>query len=349
MLKEYNTEIIHISVNSTADITHICKNSTADITSDSIVWIYDVFNKNDLDNMLHGQRPAYIVSDHFVATELLNYQVYCAPLILAKVSKFIVKNLPEQQLYQTQHTFNFMINKKQINRFLCMKLVELFGLTNYNYTWSGVDPRFDMTDILNELNYLGSSSPLTPEQVSFLLSEITIPAKFFNRRSKDSNNNTRLSYSNNSDTWNNGLNNIFAGSAVSLITESLSFEKGVVFTEKTAYALLGKTFPIWVGGGINQAQKFEEMGFDVFHDVIDHSYQFYDTLIERCYYAFERNLDILTNYEYSCKIRESMMYRLDRNQQLLKNKQVDIFCKQQISQWPRELQQAISGELIIWF
>jgi hypothetical protein len=336
LLKDCNLKIIHIR-----------NNPTADITSDSVVWVNDVFSKDELDNMLHGQQPAYVVNDHFVTTELLNYQVYCAPFYLANSANFIVKNLPEKQEYQTQYTFNFMINKKQINRFLCMKLVELFGLTNYNYTWSGVDSRFDMTDILNELNYLGSSSPLTPEQVSFLLSNITIPARFINQIDEN-NNNSYLKFSNTSDSWNGGLNNIFASSAVSLITESLSFQKSIVFTEKTAYALLGKTFPIWIGGGINQAQKFEQMGFDVFHDVIDHSYQFYDTLIERCYYAFERNLDILTNYEYSCKIRESMMHRLDLNQQLLKNKQVDIFCKQQISQWPRELQQAISEELINW-
>jgi hypothetical protein len=83
--------------------------------------------------------------------------------------------------------------------------------------------------------------------------------------------------------------------------------------------------------------------------VIDHSYQNYDTLIERCYYAFRRNLHILSDYNYAREIRESMMDRLEHNQQLLKNKQIDNFCKQQIEQWPEDLRHDIDGELKIWF
>jgi hypothetical protein len=44
-----------------------------------------------------------------------------------------------------------------------------------------------------------------------------------------------------------------------------------------------------------------------------------------------------------------MMDRLEHNQKLLKNKHVDNFCKQQISQWPEDLQHNISGQLESWF
>lgn len=335
MLKDYN------------EIIHIRRTPSVDVTSESIVWITDVFSLGELSNMLRSRRPAYVVNDHFTSVDLDNYKVYCAPLWLAHNTRLIIQNLPKQQTYKTQNIFNFMINKKKVNRFLCMKLVELFELTNYDYTWSGVDSKFDMSDIIDELIYLGNKSPLSPEQRSFLLSDIKIPPKFF--RHTGLNNKSNIAYPNNSWTWNHGLNKVFSSSAVSLITESLSFEKGSVFTEKTAYALLGKTFPIWVGGGMRQAQQFEKMGFDVFSDVIDHSYQYYNTLIERCYYAIEKNLHILTDYEYASKIRELMMNRLEQNQHLLKNKQVDNFCKQQIKQWPLDLQQAIGNELKIWF
>ena len=330
----------------TCNIIHIRKTPLAEITSDSIVWIYDVVNQAQLRDMLQGQFPAFIVNDHLSAMAPSDYQVYCAPLWLAKNTRWIVRNLPEHQDYQTQYTFNFMINKKQVNRFLCMKLVELLKLGNYDYTWSGVDSRFDMTDILAELSSLGKDSPLSITQRSFLLSEIRIPQKFF--RHIGDTNTTSVKYPDNSWTWNHGLNNMFSKSVVSLITESLSFEKSTVFTEKTAYAILGKTFPLWVGGGISQAQRFEEMGFDVFNDVIDHSYQHYDTLVERCYYSFKRNLHILSDYEYASNIRESMMDRLEHNQHLLKNKHVDDFCKRQIEQWPEELQHNIGSELKFW-
>jgi hypothetical protein len=300
-----------------------------------------------LHTILCDQEPAYIVNDHFSHVETLDRQIYCAPLFLAHNTEFIVENLPKKQDYTSRHIFNFMINKKQVNRHLCIKLVELFGLTNYDYTWSGIDSKFDMSDIIDELDSLGKNSPLTRDQRSFILTEIGIRPKFIHSANEEASL-VCISYPSNSWTWNNGLNNMFSSSVISLITESLIFQKNALFTEKTAYAILGKTFPIWVGGGFNQAQEFEAMGFDVFHDVIDHSYQKYDTLIERCYYAIERNLRMLTDYNYSSRIRESMMIRLDRNQQLLKNKHVAQFCKNRISQWPGDLQQAISTELKKW-
>lgn len=334
MLKDYNK------------IIQIRQTPLADVTSESIVWIYDVFSKHELDDMLRNQTPAYIVNDHFNAVETTDLPVYCAPLYLAQNTAYIVANLPETQSYKTDHIFNFMINKKQVNRFLCMKLIELFRLTNYDYTWSGVDSKFDMTDILEELHVLGTNSPINDKEKTVMLSDILIPAKFFDAGTKMGT--SHINFTNTSSTWNRGLKNIFSSSAISLITESLSFQKSTLFTEKTAYAILGKTFPIWIGGGINQSQKFEAMGFDTFKDVIDHSYQHYDTLIERCYYAFERNLRILTDYKYASEIRNSMMDRLDHNQHLIKHKQVDIFCKQVIQQWPIKLQQAIDVELKTW-
>lgn len=327
-------------------IIHICSNPYSTVTNESIVWINDVFDQNELSDMLRGQTPAYIVNDHYNIVDTTDLPIYCAPLFLAANTASIVKNLPETQSYKTEHIFNFMINKKQVNRFLCIKLVELFELTNYDYTWSGVDSKFDMTDILEELEVLGTNSPINNKEKTVILSDIQIPTKFFDASPKI--NNSHINYNSNSWTWNRGLRNIFSNSAVSLITESLSFEKSTVFTEKTAYAILGKTFPIWIGGGVNQSQEFEAMGFDTFNDVIDHSYQHYDTLIERCYYAFERNLHILTDYKYASEIRNLMMDRLDHNQHLIKNKQVDIFCKQVIQQWPIKLQQAIDGELKKW-
>jgi hypothetical protein len=317
------------------------------IDTNSILWIYDVFDEEILSKWISGQEPAYIVNDHFNNIEIPGKKIYCVPLWTAKETSRIVLALSSNQSYQTRYTFNFMINKKQINRFLCIKFVELFELTKYDYTWSGVDTKFDLSSMLNELDQLGDRSPLTTQQKSYILSSIQIPPKFIpsagEKRSE-----SHITYLSNSWVWNHVVNLMFSGSATSLITESLSFQKGTVFTEKTVFALLGKTFPLWVGGGINQAQEFKKMGFDIFDDVIDHSYQHYTTLIERCYYAFERNLHILSDYDYASKIRESMMPRLEHNQQLIKNKQIDYFCRQQINQWPEELQQAIDYRVKMW-
>ena len=332
------------------ELVYIRENPDADITNKSVVWINDAFDANDLHSRLRGRMPAYIVSSFFNYIDVANTIIYTAPLWVANNTRqFIIPNLPTNQTYQTRHLFNFVINKKQVNRFLCMKFVELFRLSHYDYTWSGVDSNFDMTDIIDELHHLGKEEKLlTEDQQSLILSPIQIAPKWLPRPSEETLSNGYITNDTSNWPWNHGLNEIFCSSVTSLITESLSFQKGAVFTEKTSYAILGKTFPLWIGGGANQAQHFEEMGFDVFHDVIDHSYQYYDTLIERCYYAFKLNMRILTDYEHASKIRKSMMPRLERNQHLIKNKQIDCFCQQRIGQWPEDLQQAINDELKNW-
>ncbi|HNT71378.1 MAG TPA: hypothetical protein PKI83_06955, partial [Bacteroidales bacterium] len=59
----------------------------------------------------------------------------------------------------------------------------------------------------------------------------------------------------------------------------------------------------------------KDQGFDIFDDIIDHSYQYHNTLIERCYYAIADNLEILTNLQHSSKLRDAMQKRLNANRQ----------------------------------
>jgi len=327
-------------------VINIRQKPNAKITQDSVVLITDVFEEDALPRLLVGQDPAYVINDHYSNISIQNRKIYTLPLFLAKNIKSISIN-PNQE-YVTQHIFNFIINKKQINRYLCIKLVELFNLSSYDYTWSGIGAEFDMSDVLIELAQLGNNSPITAEQRSMLLKAAQLPAKFFNSLpGNDQESISHITYLNNNWTWHNGLSNIFSSSAISLITESVAFSHGAVFTEKTAYAVLGKTFPIWIGG-YGQAHEFKKMGFDVFDDIIDHSYQYYDTLIERCYYAFDRNKEILSNFEYASNMRNTHMNRLQDNQTMLKAQQLDDFCKKQISQWPAELQQVIDEQLQNW-
>ena len=210
MLKKYN--IIFDTPQSSTE--------TKTIGDDSVLWINDVFDEKRLFTVLENQTPAYIVNDHFSNIEIFGKKIYCAPLFAANETAKILSALPSDQSYQTQYAFNFMINKKQINRFLCMKFVEIFELTKYNYTWGGVDSRFDMSDILKELDYLGNDSPLSAEQKSCMLSSIQIPPKFFHTPN-EKRTTSYITYPGNSWTWNNILNSLFSSSAISLITESL--------------------------------------------------------------------------------------------------------------------------------
>jgi hypothetical protein len=234
-----------------------------------------------------------------------------------------------------------MANKHRVNRFLCIKLVEFFKLNDFDYTWSGIKRHFDMTKILNELDTLGSSAPFDNEVRSYLLGPIALEKRWITHDYQVELDYAVTNYGGNEWTWKNGLDKLFLNSATSLITEPVSYQKVALFTEKTLYSVFGLNFPIWIGGGYNQANEWKKIGFDVFDDVIDHSYQSYDSLIERCYYAFFYNRELLSNKSYAKKMRLQCKNRLLNNRQLLFDNQIKKFIDFEIAKFPIELQQTI--------
>lgn len=313
-----------------------------------VLCIHDVVTHEELHQLLENQNFDYIFQDNMSELNYPGQTVYMLPLLIAFLTTFLVdKTIPMAPLVKpcnttdTKTAFNFMINKKQVNRYLCIKLVELFKLTSFDYTWSGVDQNFDMSAILEELDMLGTSSPVTESERTFLLSPITTQPKVLPAIQCISSNTYLENTAGEWDIWILGLKPIFLNSAVSLITESISYDPAMVFTEKTLYATAGLTFPIWVGG-YKQAQNWQKLGFDTFDDVIDHSYQHYDTIIERCYYAIKNNLKILQDVEHASQLRNAHMARLKANDALLRNGRLEQFCRDTLRSWPQELQHAIN-------
>jgi hypothetical protein len=308
----------------------------------------DTFDQDQLKEVLQDQQIKYIISATFGSIKIPDVQIYCLPLFLEHTANnfFHKDNTIDIPTTTNKNIFNFVVNKKQVNRCLCLKLVEFFNLKNYDYTWSGVDNFYNDQDLAllsQELTSLGTTAPFDGADKDKIFSPINIVPKFFySQESQIESKSGVNNYGSNHWTWNNGLGDIFTSSAVSLITESQRFQKGTVFTEKTAYAIMGLTFPIWVGG-YQQAEEFKKIGFDPFDDIVDHSYQHYNTLIERCYYAFKNNLSLLTDHAHVHELRNSHMDRLNKNFEQLKNYQVWNFCQQQIAQWPSELQDLTRG------
>ena len=313
-----------------------------------ILHIEDVHTHEQLRQLLVNQEFDYIFNDNLSELNYPGQDVYTLPLFVTETAYLLVNNknlfsplLKPGSATSTKTAFNFMINKKQVNRYLCIKLVELFELTSFDYTWSGVDQNFDMSTILEELNKLGTSSPITDLERTFLLLPITTQSKVLLIFKTEI---AEYGLRNNTGPWGiwvSGLKSIFLDSAVSLITESVSYDPAMVFTEKTIYAIIGLTFPIWVGG-YKQAQNWEKLGFDTFNDVIDHSYQHYDTVIERCYYAIKNNLKILQDVEYASQLRSTHMARLKANDALLRSGHLEKFCRDTFKTWPQDLQHAIN-------
>lgn len=292
----------------------------------------DVCEINDIVDR-HG-KPAIVCSDHMSLEHTLPPGVLgiFLPLFAAhEARKWTWDDVFDIEL-QSQATFSFMANKKTLSRSLCVRLVEIFGFRHYLYTWSGLGRQTDMSVILQELLDLREHAPITAHQRCQLLAPIDMVENFVgNKTRKD--NNVGFGYDGNRRSWDQGLGDMFQRSVVALITESYVTQPAAVFTEKTVYAMLGCNFPIWIGG-YQQARFWKEFGFDIFDDVIDHSYQGYDTLIERCWYAFERNRKILTDIDHARSLREKHQARLQANRELVLDHQLDKYIDQQVAHMP---------------
>jgi hypothetical protein len=104
-------------------------------------------------------------------------------------------------------------------------------------------------------------------------------------------------------------------------------------------ALIAGTIPIWFGGWKN-AQSLAKLGFDVFEDVVDHSYETLEDPRERCTQALERNLHLF-DLEKMQKIIVNNRHRLQYNVDLLLSNPFLQECFKQISQSKEPLRSSL--------
>jgi hypothetical protein len=234
---------------------------------------------------------------------------------------------------QKTHCFNFMINKPRLHRRFLLMLLQHFELDNYTYClpWKNLD--------LNPRELMGRTSNAEYQSI------ITQNPKF-NRSG------TNYAFGNeatldqgikngswkNAQTYNQFLKSqVFEPSCVSLITGSLFYERETRISETTLMAMYAGTIPIWVGGW-RAAQRLKDLGFDVFDDLVDHSYQDMPDPMDRCYFAIKNNLKILQDFEGTKKFVDQNHARLQKNLDLCKN---NVFLKHigdQVSKLPGNLQ-----------
>jgi hypothetical protein len=260
---------------------------------------------------------------------------YYSPWFLKNETNYLTSNTIIFDNCDSEYCFNFMINKKQINRHLLLKLVEWGNLSSYQYTWSGIGSNFNMSGVLDHFDLLEKHVDVNKFRSHMLLPVSKILPCFVHKDSSvnDSIHNNLSSFVDVGNTgwvWDNVVGNIFSKSAVSLISESVAYEKIINFTEKTLYSILGLTFPIWIGG-YRQAELWKQHGFDTFDDVINHDYQYYDTLLERCFYAIHDNLQILTDLKYARYTKQQHILRLKQNRDNLRSNIENVYNNSLVS------------------
>lgn len=309
------------------------------ITDKVVIWHQDTLTQELFNQLIaqHG-RPDILVNSAHPVFDSQGIEYYYWPDDINTLVDPLVKQSPIHE-YPTQYCFNFAVNKNTLNRYLLLKLVEWYGLTSYNYTWNGKNPSFNLQELLPEFDTLSPEVVGTvSEFVAHMVAPISkIQSKFFDIDADTYTTRDCLVM------WDYKLNEIFGKSAVSLIAEPSGVEKTINFTEKTLFSIQALTFPIWVGG-YGQADLWEQHGFDTFSDVIDHSYQYRETTLERCIYAFKDNLQILTDVDFAREQRDKHMNRLLHNREIMLPNLQEMFYKC-FKKMPIELQESLKDML----
>jgi len=300
-----------------------------------VFYIRDVFYTHHLTEVFDKKGlPGCVVNDHYAtAHDVVPHDIplYTAPFFLENCCP-PCHYIQLDDVPNTLHTANFVVKKPQINRYLTVKLVELFGIDSI-YTLSQTAWAFDMTNTLNELATIDHSSWLSQEHTNFLLAPATMQPHILENYQDIADHEVV-------NVWVSGLNDVYQHSAVALITESLNYQRGAVFTEKTLFPMVALNFPIWVGG-YGQADEWQRCGFDIFDDVIDHSYQYMPTLIERCWWAFKLNIELLQNKDLAAAARVKHLSRLKQNRQLILDNHLKDHNDQVVKSWPIHVQSQV--------
>lgn len=322
---------------------HVNDIATFEYLPTDVLWICDTISIDLLEKINSKSTvPEFIVGDNAASFMHDEFKIYTTPFRSLDIEFLLFDHLTFNSDIDTRYCFNFMINKKQINRYLLIKLVEYFKLDSFDYTWSGIGKNFDMAQVINEWQAVDPEcKQFSSELRSNMLSSITLPKRFFDFKPSAFVTDVAVTeYGGNLWAWERVFSQLMRNSSVALISESTQFQKSSVFTEKTLYPIMALNFPLYIGGYGN-ADQLTRMGFDVFDDVINHSYQYKNTLFERCYCAFRDNLELLSNLPLATALRKQHLTRLLNNRALLYQGQLAVAVESEVATWPDSLQTII--------
>lgn len=257
--------------------------------------------------LTHSSRDHVLIFDHLGHDDVLQTYPHCVlPVYLsAEVQQFCQANIVPNWSSRDS-CFNFMINKPRHNRYAVMKFVHQHKLVSRRHSLAWQHSPFDSIDVTDWR--LGS--------------EIQLDKGIKN------------GHYTNAETYRDLLkHSVFEPSCVSLITEPCWQEREIMITEKTVMAMWAGTIPIWVGGW-RLPDALRELGFDVFDDIVDHSYSTLPDPEQRIYQAMQKNIGLLHDFDAVHDIVNRNHDRLLHNLDLLQSNVFLQLVHRQIQSWP---------------
>jgi hypothetical protein len=241
-----------------------------------------------------------IFNNHYIKWEEFE-NFYTTPIFfLNSVENFSQLDISQYNYTDQTNIFAAMYKPREA-RLIVSAWLSNSGITDFNYTqgWN-LDPEY--------INKLSDLVRRHHENLTTLL-----PRNFIDCPLSDKKNNAYL--------FDNFFKPYFCSSTIAIVTEPVFFEKASLITEKYLSAIYGCCFPIFCGG-YNMANDIKEIGFDVFDDIIDHSYQTEPDPTTRVLDALNINSEIL----YSKTLKKTdYMHRHKKNLELVRQRKHEFY------------------------
>jgi hypothetical protein len=237
-----------------------------------------------LDNSRVDPQSHTLLFDMNIHDDILSkYKPKCVPVFCAMQVDDFKNEQIEINWKNKNYKFNFMINKARPHRIKLLQMIHELAFKNFTYSLPWTENPF-------------TSLPVTHYMIG---TEKQMPQGIRSGQISNSKNYKQLLQK-----------NVFEPSSISLITETVCIEREAHITEKTVMAIYGGTIPIWVGGW-RCADAMRCLGFDVFEDIVDHSYQALEDPWQRVEKSIYLNQDLLSNFTISPEILTRLEYNLD--------------------------------------
>ena len=124
--------------------------------------------------------------------------------------------------------------------------------------------------------------------------------------------------------WERKLSTYYKNTFVELVSETTFKEPTLLLTEKTYHAFLGCNFPI-LNSTVGTVEHLREVGFDMYDDIIDHSYDTITDPFERIYSLVTSNHELLSNGEKTRKLWKDNLDRMLKNVDFMREKMYKFY------------------------
>ncbi len=146
----------------------------------------------------------------------------------------------------------------------------------------------------------------------------------------------KTSSNDNVSNFKNQLTDLYKNSFIEVAMETTFLEDCFLITEKTANVFLACNFPIILNSKYS-IDFLRKIGFDMFDDIIDHSYDLIDDPVERVYIALTNNKKLLTDVDLIKKLWKLNSKRFQHNVFVLQNKLHNFYASRFESELIRAL------------